>query len=250
MDIFPRQKLSEIISQYSCKVIDDPRRLEALLRDYCSAYKREVNVLVDALKERVPFELLKANVSFPQEVLLARLVRGLVEDLGLSEDAAVWAVETWALALGVIAKAGLLSPMQSPPSSQPPALPHQPLPLIKPSFELILTLSPGVTLELVRVPDGEFLIGSDKGKDKDAYDYETPQHKLYLPEYLIGKHPVTVAQFAAFVKASSYKTTAEKEGSGYTSFGSKWEDVKGANWRHRVGRAVMSARRQAIRSPW
>jgi len=143
MDNFPRQKLSEIISQYSCKLIYDPRRLEALLRDHCSAYKREVNVLAAALKERVPFELLKANDSFPQGVILARLVKRLMEDLGLSEDVAIWAVETWALALGVIS-------------------------------ELILTLGPGVYLELVRIPAGEFLMGSDKSKDKYAWDNETP----------------------------------------------------------------------------
>jgi formylglycine-generating enzyme required for sulfatase activity len=41
----------------------------------------------------------------------------------------------------------------------------------------------------------------------------TSQHKLYLPEYLAGKHPVTDPQFAAFVKASGYMTKAEVEGS-------------------------------------
>src|SRR5262249_26216976 len=37
--------------------------------------------------------------------------------------------------------------------------------------ELILHLAPNLTLELVRVPAGEFLMGSDDG-DKDAYDDE------------------------------------------------------------------------------
>ncbi|MCJ7529544.1 MAG: hypothetical protein MUO64_00760 [Anaerolineales bacterium] len=68
MDDFPRQKLYEIISQYGCEVLNDPRRLGGLLRDYCSSYKREINVLVAALKERVPFELLKMKDSLPQEV--------------------------------------------------------------------------------------------------------------------------------------------------------------------------------------
>jgi hypothetical protein len=47
--------------------------------------------------------------------------------------------------------------------------------------EMTLTLADGVELELVRVPAGEFLMGSDKSKDNVAYDHETPQHKLYLP---------------------------------------------------------------------
>ena len=76
---------------------------------------------------------------------------------------------------------------------------------------LVLELAPGVGLELVRVPAGEFLMGSDKARDKVAYDDETPQHKLSLPEYLIGKAPVTVAQFAAFVKATGHKSKAQND---------------------------------------
>ncbi|MEI6514052.1 MAG: formylglycine-generating enzyme family protein, partial [bacterium] len=80
-----------------------------------------------------------------------------------------------------------------------------------------------VEMELVRVPEGEFMMGSDKQKDPEAYDNELPQHKVYLAEYLIGKSSVTVAQFAAFIKASGYKTTAEKEGSGHD-----WQHPRGA----------------------
>jgi formylglycine-generating enzyme required for sulfatase activity len=106
--------------------------------------------------------------------------------------------------------------------------------------ELVLTIAPGMEIVFVRVPAGEFIMGSDKTKDKDAFDDETPQHKLTLPEYLIGKYPVTVAQFAAFVKATNHKTTAEKEGSGYTWTGytwtgGQWGEVKGADWRHPRG---------------
>ena len=69
--------------------------------------------------------------------------------------------------------------------------------------EAVLQLAPGVTLVLVRVPAGEFLMGSSDN-DKDAYDDEKPQHRVYLGEYLIGKYPVTVAQFAAFVRATGH----------------------------------------------
>ncbi|MCS6847954.1 MAG: SUMF1/EgtB/PvdO family nonheme iron enzyme [Anaerolineae bacterium] len=88
----------------------------------------------------------------------------------------------------------------------------------------------GFRLELVRVPAGEFLMGSDKAKDKAAQVDEIPQHWVYLDEYLIGKYPVTVAQFAAFVKATGYETTAEREGSAFVYTGSTWDYVKGANW--------------------
>lgn len=93
-----------------------------------------------------------------------------------------------------------------------------------------LELAPGVVLEMVRVPAGEFLMGSDKAKDPQAYDDELPQHRVNLAEYWIGKYEVTNGQFGAFVTATGYKTTAEQMGSGYVWTGSKWEDVKGAWW--------------------
>ncbi len=49
---------------------------------------------------------------------------------------------------------------------------------------------------------GEFLMGSDKSRDKQANDNETPQHTVRLDGYEIGKYPVTVAEYALFVEAT------------------------------------------------
>lgn len=103
MDELPRQKLGELLATYGRSLCDDPRRCEGLLRDMCGAHKREVNVLVSALKEHIATDLLSSSVSNqPREVLLARLTKRLTENLGLAEDAARWAVDSWALALGII----------------------------------------------------------------------------------------------------------------------------------------------------
>ena len=48
------------------------------------------------------------------------------------------------------------------------------------SQKLSLTLAPSVTLKLVRIPAGEFLMGSDKKQDESANDDEMPQHKVVL----------------------------------------------------------------------
>ena len=58
--------------------------------------------------------------------------------------------------------------------------------------------------EMILIPAGEFLMGSDPSIDKDALDREQPQHTLYLPDYYMAKTPVTNAQYAAFVQATGH----------------------------------------------
>ena len=65
------------------------------------------------------------------------------------------------------------------------------------------------------MPAGKFLMGSDPTKDKEACDNEKPQHRLTLPEFYIGKYPVTMSQFAVFAQAQNYQTDAEREGYGW-----------------------------------
>jgi len=54
----------------------------------------------------------------------------------------------------------------------------------------------------IEIPAGEFLMGSNKEDDPDASGAELPRHRVTLPAYYIGKYPVTVAQFRAFVEAN------------------------------------------------
>jgi formylglycine-generating enzyme required for sulfatase activity len=90
-------------------------------------------------------------------------------------DAAGWAVETWALALGVIHEPELLDRGLYPTSPQPSVINSL-------QFNLLLALAPGVTMKLVRIPAGEFLMGSTRLRDEDAWDDEIPQHSVYLDE--------------------------------------------------------------------
>jgi formylglycine-generating enzyme required for sulfatase activity len=91
-------------------------------------------------------------------------------------------------------------------------------------------------IELIRIPAGPFLYGS-ADSDKMARGNEKPQQTVDLPEYWIGRAPVTNAQFARFVQAIGHKTTAERDGKGAAWIGSKWEWVEGADWRHPSGPA-------------
>jgi serine/threonine-protein kinase len=95
-----------------------------------------------------------------------------------------------------------------------------------------LPLAPGVTMEFVRVPAGEFQMGT---ADDQTNDNASPQGKIYLDEYWIGKYDVTNAQFRAFVDATGYKTTADQVGSGTVIGNSGWVDTPDTNWQHPDG---------------
>ncbi len=98
----PRQQLCQLIARYGRSLCDDSRRCRALLKDYCPTYKKEIFVLVHALDDGVCRTLLNTSAGAPLAIVLSRLSQQLQENLGLAEDAATWAVESWALALGVI----------------------------------------------------------------------------------------------------------------------------------------------------
>jgi hypothetical protein len=102
MDNFPRQQLVAIIAKHGHSLCEDPERCEALLRESCDESFPEVSLLINALKEQVPSELLSSPSNVPRRVLQARLVRGLEESFCLKKDAARWAVDSWALALGLL----------------------------------------------------------------------------------------------------------------------------------------------------
>ena len=127
------------------------------------------------------------------------------------------------------------TPISTETATNPPTSTTAPAKVVLSPNLSLLVLAPGVNLELVRVPAGPFLMGSDKTKDSQAYDEELPQHSLTLGDYYIGKYEVTNTQFLAFVQATGHKTTAEKEGSGFVWTGTEWKDTKGADWRHPRG---------------
>ena len=56
--------------------------------------------------------------------------------------------------------------------------------------------------EMVKIPAGTFLMGSDKKVDRNAYPPELPQRKVYLDAYEIDKFEVTTVQFLKFVLAT------------------------------------------------
>ena len=61
---------------------------------------------------------------------------------------------------------------------------------------IIENLGNGVTLEMVKIPAGSFIMGSPQ-TEAGRRNSESPQHDVNVPEFFMGKYPVTQAQWGA-----------------------------------------------------
>ncbi len=87
------------------------------------------------------------------------------------------------------------------------------------------------------VPRGPFWMGSPDS-DGEAYESEKPIHLVDLDSYAISRSPITVAQFAEFVRQTGYQSSAERVGSlwVYHKNTKNWGEMAGACWRHPFGK--------------
>lgn len=104
MNPLPRQKLCELIATYGKTICEDAQQCADLLQQTCRPYRRELFLLLLALNEHVPTELLSASQETPPEELLMKLATRLRDRRSVPAEAAQWAVESWALALQVISR--------------------------------------------------------------------------------------------------------------------------------------------------
>ena len=134
-----RDTLREIVDRYGTELVDDSRRVQALLRDMAGEHRAEVAALVAAAEEGVGAALLQSSQGLTPEAA-KRLARRLQENRALTEDAAVWAVTAWLHALRIEgpSEAEMTTPIPSGPGetvaapppldSAPPQAPPAPLP--------------------------------------------------------------------------------------------------------------------------
>ena len=91
--------LASFIDTYGTSVALDPLRCEGLLRDTCPQSHQEIFVLVNAVRQQVPADLLSPRHTLPESLFRAFLIKRLRDELAFSIEAAQWAVDTWAAAL-------------------------------------------------------------------------------------------------------------------------------------------------------
>ena len=103
MKEFPRYKLIILVKKYGERLYYNKRYCRSFLNDFCGEYKSEVFVLSTAVEENVPSELLKYKDSnkLSLQSLIVQLKERLKENYAFAEPAALWAVESWALALNI-----------------------------------------------------------------------------------------------------------------------------------------------------
>ena len=83
--------------------------------------------------------------------------------------------------------------------------------------------------QMVYIPAGSFRMGDIQGGGQSD---EKPVHRVSVDAFLLGQTEVTVAQFRAFVKASSYKTEAEQGDGCYVYENGIWNKRSNVNWRN------------------
>lgn len=103
-DPYPRTQLCLMLEQYGRDILSEPKRCKGLLYDLAPQNRLEINLLIVALEQKITDELLKPSTLTPIEIQLDRLAQSLHDATGIEEELAYWAVESWALALSVIAQ--------------------------------------------------------------------------------------------------------------------------------------------------
>jgi streptogramin lyase len=108
------ESLRAIVQRYGAEVSHDPRRLEALLLDYCGDQKRGVFLLVGAARSGMVDRLLDIRGSSASSTAFVGLQRQMERQMGLSEEAAKSTLESWCWALELPVPAEGPNPLDLP----------------------------------------------------------------------------------------------------------------------------------------
>ena len=92
-----QRALRQLLTDYGPALLEDPARVHALLADLSGQYSRERFLLVQALREHIPAELLVQHQDDTDQ--LQQLSQRFQRRYGFSSEAARWAIESWSLTL-------------------------------------------------------------------------------------------------------------------------------------------------------
>ena len=88
-------------------------------------------------------------------------------------------------------------------------------------------LAAGVSLRMMQIPGGEFLMGSPQD-EIDRFDSESPQHLVRVEPFFLGKYPVTQAQWRVVASMGGGNRPLESDPS---RFKGDHRPVENVSWR-------------------
>ncbi len=91
-----------------------------------------------------------------------------------------------------------------------------------PAIEMSIQAPEGMVL----IPAGTFLMGEEGWGNTEG-----PVHEVFVSDYWMDETPVTNRQFAAFVEATGYKTTAEEIGKAWGYNEGNYMEISGLSWK-------------------
>jgi hypothetical protein len=142
-----------------------------MLSDLAPHHRLEINLLIAALEQKVAQELLKPTALIPVAMQLDRLAQRLHDTVGIKEEFAYWAVESWALALNVIQQPMPKQTVQSIANVSPPPVQLMPKPQAMPAPKVAVTPTPATKIippSATKQRIGKFIV-----QDGIATDTET-----------------------------------------------------------------------------
>jgi formylglycine-generating enzyme required for sulfatase activity len=84
---------------------------------------------------------------------------------------------------------------------------------------------PGI--DMVRIPGGEFMMGSETGEPD-----QRPRHRVRIDTFYLGRTEVTVAQWRSFARESAYVSWAERGHGGLIRTPKGLKIIPDANWKN------------------
>ena len=190
-----KEKLNELIRTQGKQILQDKNKFTSLMLDLClGTNRREINILATALDEKIPQSLLYSGSKSLTRELRANLSSRLVNETGLNTDAANWAVNTWAEALGMFA--GDFPEIKDAEKQGTP-------PELKSSVQTQPEVSPVTGLDRT----GRVSIGSDAGPARSKIKVRTSgKPKRHFKVWLIAAGIVVVIAIVAIAGSQFYQS--------------------------------------------
>jgi formylglycine-generating enzyme required for sulfatase activity len=85
-------------------------------------------------------------------------------------------------------------------------------------------LSENVTLDMVLIPSGNFLMGSPP-EELDRFDDESPQHQVSISTFFLGKYAITQAQYKAVMGNNPSHFKGEADSSNHPVENVSWNNA-------------------------